>query len=369
MKQLEQDMAAMMGDAQKESGTSDNKDFQDTVEQGADAFAKQLEDSGVPPGDFLKQLLAEVMAEEGGGGSGGGGGKDTTPSASAKGNANTAATAEGTPESFNDAIQRTMNRMQESGDKATAAANDSDDVPDEMLLQLLKALESSSGGNDDDIQKMFMGFMEKMSSKDILYEPMKELEGKFEPWIAEKQAKKELSEEDIKRYQMQTRIVKEVVAKFEEDGYSDSDSKCREWVWEKMQEVCSLLCPCHARPLSYRKLTPADAKRRKSPRRTHPQSSYGHERRTGGGLAPGMRPAIMIWLSNIYSIIPRLNVCTCHGDSGSNTILHFGITVHIPISRSIPLFTNAHGVISIYINRHRINPTLTQTPFNAIPVQ
>lgn len=246
MKQLEQDMAAMMGDAQKESGTSDNKDFQDTVEQGADAFAKQLEDSGVPPGDFLKQLLSEVMAEEGGSGSGsagsaggGGGGKDT-PSASAKANtnANTAATAEETPESFNDAIQRTMNRMQESGDKATAAANDNDDVPDEMLLQLLKALESSSGGNDDDIQKMFMGFMEKMSSKDILYEPMKELEGKFEPWIAEKQAKKELSEEDVKRYQMQTRIVKEVVAKFEEDGYSDSDSKCREWVWEKMQEVC-----------------------------------------------------------------------------------------------------------------------------------
>lgn len=257
MKQLEQDMAAMMGDAQKESGTSDNKDFQDTVEQGADAFAKQLEDSGVPPGDFLKQLLAEVMAEEGGGGGGGGGssgsggGKDT-PSASAKTNANTAATAEETPESFNDAIQRTMNRMQESGDKATAAANDSDDVPDEMLLQLLKALESSSGGNDDDIQKMFMGFMEKMSSKDILYEPMKELEGKFEPWIAEKQAKKELSEEDVKRYQMQTRIVKEVVAKFEEDGYSDSDSKCREWVWEKMQEVCFSTYMCHACPSRYR---------------------------------------------------------------------------------------------------------------------
>lgn len=244
MKQLEQDMASMMGDAQKESGTADNKDFQDTVEQGADAFAKQLEESGVPPGDFLKQLLAEVMAEEGGGDSGSGGGGKGTPSASTtkpNTNANTAATAEETPESFNDAIQRTMNRMQESGDKATAAANDSDDVPDEMLLQLLKALESSSGGNDDDIQKMFMGFMEKMSSKDILYEPMKELEGKFEPWIAEKQAKKELSDEDVKRYQMQTRIVKEVVAKFEEEGYSDEDPKCREWVWEKMQEVCFLL--------------------------------------------------------------------------------------------------------------------------------
>ena len=241
MKQLEQDMASMMSHAQTESGTSDNKDFQDTVEQGADAFTKQLEESGVPPGDFLKQLLSEVMVEGGGDGSAGGAGGEGGGGDSNKGaNANTANAAESTPESFNDAIQRTMNRMQESGDKATAAANENDpsDVPDEVLLQLLKALESSaSGGNEDDIQKMFMGFMEKMSSKDILYEPLKELEGKFEPWIAEKQSKNELSSEDVERYRTQTRIVKDVVAKFEEVGYSDEDSKCREWVWEKMQEV------------------------------------------------------------------------------------------------------------------------------------
>lgn len=235
MKQLEKDMANMMAQAQGESGAGDNKDFQDTVEQGADAFAKQLEESGVPPGDFLKQLLGEVLAEEGG--LGAGAGADNKESASAK--ANTAAAAEGTPESFNDAIQRTMNRMQESGNKATAAASDNDgDVPDEILLQLLKALESSGAGSEDDIQKMFMGFMEKVSSKEILYEPLKELDEKFEPWIAEKQGKGELSEEDVSRYKMQVRIVKDVVGKFEETGYSDDDPKCREWVWERMQEVC-----------------------------------------------------------------------------------------------------------------------------------
>lgn len=244
MKQLEQDMANMMSQAQNESGPnepgiSDNKEFQDTIEQGADAFAKQLEDSGVPPGDFLKQLLGEVMAEEGGTGAGAGA-SDKADKESASAKANAAAAAEGTPESFNDAIQRTMNRMQESGNKATAAASDNDsDVPDEVLMQLLKALESSGGGNEDDLQKMFMGFMEKVSSKDILYDPLKELDEKFEPWIAEKKAKGELNQEDVSRYQTQTRIVKDVVGKFEEPGYSDEDPKCREWVWEKMQEVCT----------------------------------------------------------------------------------------------------------------------------------
>lgn len=243
MKQLEQDMANMMSQAQQESGSSDNKEFQDTIEQGADAFAKQLEDSGVPPGDFLKQLLAEAMAEESGDkdkSAGKGAGSSSADTKANKANAQaTAATAvtDKTPESFNETIQRTMNRMQESGDKATAAASEDDDIPDEVLLQLLKALESTASGNEDDIQKMFQGFMEKVSSKDILYEPMKELEGKFEPWIAEKKGKGELSDEDVKRYQTQTKIVKDVVAKFEEPGYSDEDPKCREWVWERMQEV------------------------------------------------------------------------------------------------------------------------------------
>lgn len=251
MKQLEQDMANMMSQAQQESGSSDNKDFQDTIEQGADAFAKQLEDSGVPPGDFLKQLLAEVMAEEGGdkdksGGAGVAGNGDSSSSTNTKANkanaqaAAAAAAAEKTPESFNETIQRTMNRMHESGEKATAAASENDDVPDEVLLQLLKALESTASGNEDDIQKMFMGFMEKVSSKDILYEPLKELEGKFEPWITGKKGKGELNDEDVKRYQMQTQIVKDVVAKFEEPGYSDEDPKCREWVWERMQEASFL---------------------------------------------------------------------------------------------------------------------------------
>ncbi|KAB8228559.1 putative peroxisomal membrane protein receptor Pex19 [Aspergillus alliaceus] len=240
MKQLEKDMANMMGHAAKESGTSDDKGFEDTINQGADAFTKQLEESGIPPGDFIKQLLADVMAEEAGGdgparsssGSGGGGG-----GSSAGGNGATPAAASPAPESFNDAIQQTINRMKESGDKATAAA--SEDDADDLVAQLLKAIEAGAGGagDDGDLSKMFMGMMEQLSNKEMLYEPMKELDGKFGPWLLENKGKGTISAEDMERYEKQAGIVSQIVAKFEEKGYTDEDPKCREYVWEKMQEM------------------------------------------------------------------------------------------------------------------------------------
>ena len=238
MKQLEQDMANMMGSAAKESGTSDNAAFEAAINQGADGFTKQLEESGIPPGDFLKQLLADVMAEEGGEKSSPSGANETA-SATATAQAQVGSSAGGeAPESFNDAIQRTINRMKDSGDKATAAA--AEDDTDDLVAQLLKAVEAgaSGGGDDGDLSKMFMGMMEQLSNKEMLYEPMKELDDKFGPWLEKNKGSDKVSAEDMARFEKQAGIVKEIVKKFEEPGYTDKDSKCRDYVWERMQEVC-----------------------------------------------------------------------------------------------------------------------------------
>lgn len=231
----------MMGHAAKESGTADNEGFEAAINQGADAFTKQLEESGVPPGDFLKQLLADVMAEEGGNkpvAGGGGEGQGSSAGADA-GTGDGASAGEAAPESFNDAIQRTINRMKESGDKATAAA--AEDDSDDLVAQLMKAVEAGAAGagDDGDLTKMFMGMMEQLSNKEMLYEPMKELDGKFGPWIAQNKGK--VSDEDMGRYETQARVVSEIVKKFEEPGYTDKDDKCREYVWQRMQEVGSSL--------------------------------------------------------------------------------------------------------------------------------
>ncbi|KAJ5507726.1 hypothetical protein N7527_009869 [Penicillium freii] len=248
LKQLEQDMANMMGPGGGASSSSD-PNFQATVDQGANVFAKQLEESGIPPGDFLKQLLADVMAEEGGSGSGASAENLAAAAAAAGISAPSTQGASSTPaagagaeqpaDSFNDAIKRTMGRMKESGDKATAAASNEDDISEDMLAQLLKAVEAgaSGAGEDGDLSKMFMGMMEQLSNKEMLYEPMKELDVKFGPWIEKNKGSGKVSAEDMERFETQARIVKQIVGKFEEKGFSDDDPKCREYVWERMQEM------------------------------------------------------------------------------------------------------------------------------------
>ncbi|KOS39809.1 hypothetical protein ACN38_g9340 [Penicillium nordicum] len=252
LKQLEQDMANMMGPGGGANSSSD-PNLHETVDQGADVFAKQLEESGIPPGDFLKQLLADVMAEEGGSGSGASAENLAAAAAAAGISAPSTRDSSSTPaaaagagsgaeqpaDSFNDAIKRTMGRMKESGDKATAAASNEDDISEDMLAQLLKAVEAgaSGAGEDGDLSKMFMGMMEQLSNKEMLYEPMKELDVKFGPWIEKNKGNGKVSAEDMERFETQARVVKQIVGKFEEKGFSDDDPKCREYVWERMQEM------------------------------------------------------------------------------------------------------------------------------------
>jgi peroxin-19 len=76
----------------------------------------------------------------------------------------------------------------------------------------------------------------------MLYEPMKELDTKFGPWIKDNRGKGKVSDADMERYEKQAALVSQIVAKFEEPGYTDEDAKCREYVWEKMQAVCFPPC-------------------------------------------------------------------------------------------------------------------------------
>ncbi|PYH76719.1 Pex19 protein [Aspergillus uvarum CBS 121591] len=247
---------------------------EESLDKDAEMFAKLLEEGGVSAEDFLKQLVGDMMKGEAGSGkssgsgsSGGskkkkskskkkgssgvsGGGGATAGEASATKSAAdaatdataTAAAAAATPETFNDTIQRTIERMKESGDKATAAAEEEDGDADDLVAQLIKAIEAGAGagggdGDDADLTKMFQGMMEQLSNKEILYEPMKELNTKFGPWLAENKAAGKVSGEELQRYEKQAAVVAQIVAKFEDQAYTDEDPKCREYVWEKMQEM------------------------------------------------------------------------------------------------------------------------------------
>ena len=158
-----------------------------------------------------------------------------------------AGTTPNAEENFQETIRKTMERMQVSGEQAsTAAAASTEEDPDDILAQMLKEMSkaggsgdpsssSGGGGGEEDFSKMLLGMMEQLTNKDILYEPMKELQTKFPGWM-DKNANKTAAD-DLKRYKEQQGLVEEIVGRFERKGYSDDDAADREFVVERMQKV------------------------------------------------------------------------------------------------------------------------------------
>jgi len=153
----------------------------------------------------------------------------TSPVAGAAGGANTG-------ESFQETIRRTMQRMQASGEQATAAA--SAEGSQDLLAELMKQMQAGGldgEGSEEEFSKMLLGMMEQLTNKEILYEPMKELNDKFPGWLEKNKDKTRA--EDLIRYQEQQGLVKDMVTKFEEPTYSDSHAADREYIVDKMQKM------------------------------------------------------------------------------------------------------------------------------------
>jgi len=143
-------------------------------------------------------------------------------------------------DSFQETIRKTMERMQASGDTASAAAASSNE--DDMLAQMLKEMEKGNfpgmegQGGEEDFNKMLMGMMEQLTHKEILYEPMKELHDKYPAWLESN--KDTIKPQDLSRYKEQQTLVNEIVGRFERKGYSDDNQQDRDYIVERMQKVC-----------------------------------------------------------------------------------------------------------------------------------
>ncbi|KAI9829778.1 MAG: hypothetical protein M1819_006015 [Sarea resinae] len=139
-------------------------------------------------------------------------------------------------DTFQETIKKTMERMQQSGEQASAAAAEGD--PDDILAQLLNELQKEGGegaGNEEDFSKLLAGMMEELTNKDIIYEPMKELHEKFPAWMENNDAT--VPSEDLIRYKEQQLLVGEIVRKFEDEDYSDSKAADREFIVERIQKM------------------------------------------------------------------------------------------------------------------------------------
>ena len=155
----------------------------------------------------------------------------------------------GSEEPFQATIRKTMERMQAFNTEAEAAAPA--DTSDDFLAQMLKNMPTSEalGGDDQEgFDKMLLGMMEQLTNKEILYEPMKELHDKFPPWMLKNATS--IKPEDSSRYHEQQKLVNEIVGRFEQKSYSDSNPGDREFIVDRMQKVSWLETSMLATPRS-----------------------------------------------------------------------------------------------------------------------
>ncbi|KAF5553222.1 peroxisomal biogenesis factor 19 [Fusarium napiforme] len=202
-------------------------EFARQLQAGMADLLGELEQSPDMQAQF-EDIFKHIAAAEGAG--------DAPPPSTSKGPSSQAPPEDA---SFQDTIKRTMERMQASGDQATAAAasGSADDFMSEMLKQLSSGDLGDLGGDgsEEEFSKMLMGMMEQLTNKEILYEPMKELDEKFPEWLIKN--RDSTPKDDLKRYEEQQSIVREIVAKFEERTYSDSNAADREFIVDKMQKM------------------------------------------------------------------------------------------------------------------------------------
>ncbi|KYK58338.1 peroxin [Drechmeria coniospora] len=203
------------------------EEFAKQLQAGMADLLGELEKSPEMQGQFeemFKQMAAATNVTDAGDGADGSGTAKAPPAEAAS------------EPSFQETIRRTMERMQNSGEQATAAATSG--AEDDFMADMLKHLSSGDfggEGGEEDFSKMLMGMMEQLTNKDILYEPMKELDDKFPGWF--ERNKETTSAEDMKRYEEQRVLVREIVVKFEDGAYSDGNSADREYIVERMQKM------------------------------------------------------------------------------------------------------------------------------------
>lgn len=240
------EVTALSDEQGNDTGPPAEEDFAKQLQAG---FAEMMKDLESNP-EMAKQF-EELMAQFGGAAAGATPPPNpAAPAASAKGvpaptsaakptqtsQPSTSATAaKPSEENFQDTIRRTMERMRASDSSASTAPAASEDDMMANLLKELASAEGAGGEGEEGFSKMLLGMMEQLTNKEILYEPMKELDTKFPDWLEKNGAA--LKKDDRERYETQRVLVGEIVARFEKKGYSDSNTDDREYVVERMQKV------------------------------------------------------------------------------------------------------------------------------------
>jgi peroxin-19 len=195
-------------------------DFAKSLQEGVGSILQELKDE---PGalENFEALMASLSEATG------------AQPPSTKGTTTAKSGGAATGGDFHDTISKTMDRLKES----RAQMNDKSQDETDFLADMLKQLGDAAGqdGDSDGLKGLLAGLLDELSSKEILYEPIKDMADRYGPWLEKNGSK--ISADEKARYEKQYAIARAIRDKFEEPGYSDSDKAARRFITEKMEEM------------------------------------------------------------------------------------------------------------------------------------
>ncbi|CAE6443530.1 hypothetical protein ACGC1H_006099 [Rhizoctonia solani] len=136
-------------------------------------------------------------------------------------------------DAFQRTIRQAMDKLKTSDENAKASG------PTDEFAELLKQL--GQGEQDEEgLQGMIEGMMGQLMSKEILYEPLVEMNDKFPGYFV---AHPDLPEAELKRYKAQEAIVRQLVEIYQKPDYSDDNAETNKEVLRLMNEMQDLGSP------------------------------------------------------------------------------------------------------------------------------
>ncbi|KDQ51862.1 hypothetical protein JAAARDRAFT_40687 [Jaapia argillacea MUCL 33604] len=146
-------------------------------------------------------------------------------------------------DAFQKTIRQAMDKLKESESslQADATPGTTNDSLEALLSQLNTALGEGDGETEGELQGLLESMMGQLMSKEVLYEPLKELQDKFPSYLVDNAST--ISSEDKKRYDSQFIYVKKIVAIFEDPTYKDDDTEKGAVIVNLMNEMQSYGSP------------------------------------------------------------------------------------------------------------------------------
>lgn len=125
---------------------------------------------------------------------------------------------------FKNVVSNTLDRLKENGAKIDSKIEEekkegqSDDVLSQLLNQLVDG--DSTNFDEDGMDNAIVNILNQMSSKEVLYGPMKEMQADFIEWFKEHENDNQ-HKDKMETYKKQSGLVDELVAIYEKGDYSN----------------------------------------------------------------------------------------------------------------------------------------------------